>query len=135
MVARLENWPMELSSFLQEKQNEPFAWGRNDCLTFVAQALFCITGNDYYYEYSGYDSEQGAKEILESHGGIIKIIEKHFGRGTSNTLKAGRGDIAIVKCPDLMAGIVDDSGRYIALVTHEGLRRFPLEKAIKVWRV
>lgn len=135
MVERLEEWPKSLSSYLESKRMEPFGWGSNDCLTFVAGALKEITGNDYYEEYSGYSTEEGANEILFKNGGIIKIIEKHFGKGTKKVLKAGRGDIAIVKCPELMAGIVDDSARYIALVTHEGLRRFPLEKAVKVWVV
>lgn len=135
MVTRVENWPILFSSFLEERRYMPFEWGKNDCLTFVADALKCITGNDYYKEYSGYSTEEEAYQKLEENGGIIEIINKHFGNGTKNVLKAGRGDIGIVKCPKLMAGIVDDSGRHIVLVTETGLRRFPLEKSIKVWKV
>lgn len=134
MVNRLEDWPKRLSAFLDERRDMPFEWGKNDCLTFLAKGAEAMTGNDYYSKYEGYASEQEANEKLKEHGGIIKIIESYVGSGTRNILKAHRGDVAVVKCPELMAGIVDDSGRYVAVVTKEGLRRFPLEKAWRIWR-
>lgn len=134
MVKRLEDWPKRLSSFLDERRDMPFEWGKNDCLTFLAKGAESMTGNDYYSKYAGYNSEDGANEKLKEHGGIVKIIESYFGAGIRNPLKAHRGDIALIKAPEITAGIVDDSGRYVAVVTKEGLRRFPLEKAWRIWR-
>lgn len=134
MVVRKEDWAKRLSAFLDERRDMPFEWGKNDCLTFLAKAAEAMTGVDYYAEYSGYSNEEEANLKLNQNGGIIAIINKYLGGGTKNVLTAGRGDVAIVKMPELMAGIVDDSGRYIAVVSKEGLRRIPLEKAIRVWR-
>lgn len=134
MVKRLEDWPKRLSAFLDERRDMPFEWGKNDCLTFLAKGAEAMTGNDYYSKYEGYATEIEANEKLKEHGGIVKIIEYYFGVGLRNPLKAHRGDIALIKVPELTAGIVDDSGQYIAVVTKEGLRRLPLEKAWRIWR-
>lgn len=134
MVKRLEDWPKRLSEFLDERRDMPFEWGKNDCLTFLAKGAESMTGVDYYSEYSGYSSEEEANDKMKQYGGIVKIIDKHLGVGTRNYMKAKRGDVALVKIPELTAGIVDDSGRYVALVSKEGLVRVPLEKAWRVWR-
>lgn len=134
MVKRFEDWPIRLSRFLDERRDMPFEWGKNDCLTFLAKGAEAMTGVDYYEEYSGYDNESDAYKKMEESGGIVKIISSHLGSGSKNILKARRGDVALVKTPELTAGIVDDSGRYIALVSKDGLVRVPLEKAWRVWR-
>jgi hypothetical protein len=134
MVKRLENWPILLSNYLQERKDMPFEWGVNDCLTFLAKGAEAMTGYNYYNIYSGYTTEEEAYKKLEEHGGIIKIVSSYLGSGSRNYKKASRGDVAVVKMPELMAGIVDDSGRYVALVSKDGLVRCPLEKAWRVWR-
>lgn len=133
-VERLEDWPQRLSAFLEERRKMPFQWGVNDCLTFLAKGAEAMTGKDYYEIYSGYSTEEEAMERLEAHGGIVNIISTYVGPGTKQVLTGRRGDVAIVRYPELMAGIIDDSGRYVALVSKDGLVRCPLEKALRVWR-
>lgn len=133
MVKRLEDWPMRLSNFLNDRRDMPFEWGVNDCLTFLAKGAEAMTGINYYEKYSGYSTEQEANEKLKEYGGIKAIIDSYLGPGSKNILKAKRGDVALVKCPEYMAGIVDDSGRFVALVSKNGLIRVPLEKASRVW--
>lgn len=133
MVKRVENWPMVLATYLKECKDKTFSWGSHDCMAFVCKAFERLTDSDIYKDYSGYDTEDGAKEVVDRHGGMIEIINKHCGDNHSHFLKAGRGDIVLVKLPLVTAGIVDDSGMRIAVVTEKGLIRLPLNKAIRIW--
>lgn len=131
-MVRKDNWPLLFSEYLKEKYNSPFRWGVNDCLSFVAGAIQVITGEDLYKKYKGYKTEEGA--LAKMNGKTVEnIIAENFGGGHRNILQAKRGDIVLVKMPEFMAGIVDDSGQRIALVSKKGLIRIPLEKAWRIW--
>jgi len=132
-MVRKENWPLELSAFLKEKYSEPFKWGENDCMLFVSKCVEKLTGVNFYNEYLGYDTEAGAKEVLKKNNGVIGIINKCLGDGSKNPLTAKRGDIAIVKMPEITAGIVDDTGQNIAVVNKNGIYRLPIKSAMRVW--
>lgn len=128
-------WDKQLSNYLAEHEKKPFVWGENDCMGFACRAVELKTGRDIYSAYAGYTTEQGAEEVLAAHGGIFGIIEKEMGAGTTNIHLARRGDIAVIDHPGvgLMAGVVDDTGMRIAVLTPIGLRRMPLTRAIRVW--
>lgn len=132
-MVRKENWTMLLSDYLTEKRAEPFQWGSNDCLMFAAKGIEALTGENIYAEYEGYSDEIGAKEITEAHGGVEGIIRKHLGAGSRDVLKAKRGDVLICKMPQIVAGLLDDSGQYVVMVSPEGLRRIPLKMAWRYW--
>lgn len=133
VAARKENWAMLLSDYLKSRKAMPFIWGENDCLMFAAKAVEAITGESLYAGYPVYATEAEAVSILENHGGVVGIISKSLGGGGRNVLTAKRGDVAIVKMPEITAGIVDDSGRSVALIAKEGLIRVPLSKAWRIW--
>lgn len=134
MVApRFENWPLLLSNYISEKRKEPFAWGSNDCLLFIAKAFERLTGTNIYEEYLGYTTEEGAKEILNANNGVQGILTKHFGGGHRDILSAKRGDIALLKLPEFTAGLIDDSGRYALVVSPQGLLRKKIENVWRIW--
>lgn len=133
MVKRKDNWPELLSAYLSERRKMPFKWGENDCLQFASRCVERLTGDNFYEEYLGYTTKEGAEAVLAEHGGVIAIITRYLGQGTRNFLTATRGDLAIIKMPEITAGIVDDSGRNIMVVHENGIIRVPLDKAWRIW--
>lgn len=135
MVKRLENWPLLLSAYLRERQKTPFEWGKNDCLCFVSAGVAAVTGYNFQDEYLPYNDEGTALELLDLCGGVVGIITKSLGHaGTNKVLTGQRGDVVLFIAPEgETAGIIDDSGRYFCIVTANGLRRFPLKAANRVW--
>lgn len=133
MVTRKENWPSLLSGYLQEHRRKPFSWAENDCMSFVSKCVERLTGHDFLKDYPAYHDEESAKAVLEEHGGIVEIITACLGRGHRNILQAKRGDVVIVKTPEIAGGVVDDSGQSISLLSKEGLTTYPLKRAWRVW--
>lgn len=134
MVKRYKDWDKRLNDFLKERRGMSFEWGVNDCLHFAAAGVEALTGDNFAKDYPSYDTEKAAHELLENEGGVAKIITKHLGRSTRRLLTAQRGDVVIVRVPQPVAGLVDDSGRYAVCATSEGLRRYPLERAWRLWK-
>ncbi|GAB3282694.1 hypothetical protein GCM10027347_59080 [Larkinella harenae] len=132
-MVRRDNWPMLYSQYLRERMKMPFQWGVNDCMNFVAKGVEAITGEDFFTPFIGYDTEETAQEKLDVHGGVIGIISAVLGPGHRQSMQARRGDVVIVKMPDITGGLVDDSGNRIALVTKNGLIRVPLSAAWRIW--
>ena len=133
MVTRFENWPLILSEYLTEKEGVAFEWYKNDCSSFIAEAVKRITGEDFFKLYNDYHDERSAAVLLKKNGGPSGIITKCLGEGSTNILMAKRGDIVVVNEPLEAAGIVDDSGQRVAVLSKEGLIRIPLTKAKKFW--
>lgn len=132
-IKRKDDWPVLLSNFLADRGKMPFEWGKNDCMAFACAAVRELTGRDFFPGFSDYHDEKSASALLERSGGVGGIIRACLGHGERNILKAKRGDVVIVKIPEKTAGIVDDSGQRIAVVTKDGLTRLPLSKAYRFW--
>lgn len=130
---RLEDWPKRLSQYIASRRAMNFKWGENDCILFAAKGYEALTGVDYYSQYLPYSTEKQAREILEKHGGFEGIIAQHIGPGHRKILKAKRGDVVLLKMPDLTCGLVDDSGQFVVAPGKDGFKRVPLSKAWRVW--
>lgn len=134
MVIRLEGWEKRYSNFLLERKKMPFEWGVNDCMQFVSHGVEAITGNNFYDPYSNYSDENGAKDVLKKNGGIIGIINSCLGQSHSNYKKAKRGDVVILRLPEIVGGLVSDCGqKIIALHYDRGFVMVPLSKAYRIW--
>lgn len=134
MVTRKENWPILLSEYLTERRKMTMEWGKHDCMAFVAKGVEALTGHDFFKDYSDYNSAESAKTMVDANGGITGIICKCLGHnGSRNILTAKRGDVVIVKTPEVVGGLVDDSGANIVLITAQGLIKLPLQRAWRVW--
>ena len=134
MVTRFDDWVPRLSAYIADRQNMDFEWAVHDCMAFVAKCVEALTGTDFFQDFSDYTDEASAKVMLENNGGPFGIINTCLGMGSKDILSAGRGDVVVVDMPEgLTGGIVDDSGQFITLISPEGLRRVPLDQAIRVW--
>lgn len=132
-MVRLEGWERRLSDHILEHRKKPHVWGENDCILFAAKGFEKITGINTYDEYLGYGDKEGAMDILTRNGGFEKLISKHIGPSHRNKLMAKRGDICLIKTPDLCLGIVDDSGQGISCMSETGFMKIPLKYAWRIW--
>ena len=137
VMRRVEQWPLQLSRFLKERQAMPFEWGVNDCMKFASGAVLALTGFNFLQGWPDYSTKEEGDAILAGvAGGIQSIITEGLGiEGHRNLLLARRGDVVMMKLDGgITAGVVDDSGQRIAGVTEKnGLIRLPLARAWRVW--
>lgn len=134
-MVRVPEWPKKLSNYLSSMQSAKFEWGKTDCISFAVGAVSEITGVDARKEYS-YSTREGAYAIIEEAGGITSLVAKHFGSGHRNIMQAKRGDLVSIKNPEIIIGVVDDSGQKAAFISEsQGLVRVPLEKVWRIWPI
>lgn len=118
-----------LSRYIKSKKNTPFEWGVNDCVTFPADYVMELTGDDIISEYRVYSTEQEADNI--TGGDLFSMVKIKLGEPDYNVKKAKRGDVVWTEFDSL--GLVDDSGEKIAVMTKDGVRKIPLLKAVCFW--
>lgn len=132
---RVQGWERRLADFLEGQKNQPFEWGKNDCILFASKAADQVTDRDLVPEMLGYGEYDKARavEILREHGGDISgIFDKHFKRRIKAMAK--RGDIALVKRgATKAAGVV--VGRFVICKTAEGVVNVPIKDALMIWGV
>lgn len=133
-MKRIEQWQRSFSDFLDQHRQKPFKWGENDCVYFVSKSVKSLTGEDHHTQYV-YEDKDGAEQILKDNHGIIGLLTKHFGIPHKNKWLAKRGDVVIVKIPEITAGVVDDTGQNIVSVSENGIVRLPLSAACRVWSI
>lgn len=115
--------------------DKKFKWGESDCALFVAGAVDAQTGSSYLKQYQGsYNSALGALKFLKNLGfnNLEELYASMFEEVEVN--HAVNGDIVLFKEDNRMTSGIFYLGRIIAS-TEEGLKLFPLEYAVKFWRV
>ena len=141
MISRFEDWPRRLEAVLAEAEADRFEWGRNDCGLLVARAIEAMTGVDVAANLRGYLTEDGASASLHNYagGGLLEVCERLADQWELEEVDrnlAQRGDAALVSTIEgIAAGVIDLSGRHVALVSHKGLVRVPMRWAQRVWHV
>lgn len=78
-LTRKPNWPVLLALFIEEKREQPFVWGVNDCCLFSCDWLTILTGVDPagFYQLRGhYTTALSAVRFLKSVGGVESIAER-----------------------------------------------------------
>jgi hypothetical protein len=135
---RCNDWPRALALFLEEKRNEPFAWGVNDCCTFVCDWLAILTGVDPAADFRGkYSDALGAKRVLKKRGGLEAIAlraAKRWGWAPVPVREAQRGDLVLCEMPEgLAAGVC--FGAVAAFAGAVGVVTQPMTKCRRAWRV
>lgn len=139
-MARKINWETEFTKLVDISIRNEFVWGENDCALFVYRAIQTLIDLPMEEaENPDYDDEESAKEFMKefSGGGVLETAEKlaeKYKLKEVSALKAWRGDVAVV--------FVDDDyyfavciGPYFAVVSKTGFRKFPLTRAVAVWRI
>lgn len=149
-VKRHSDWQTTLDSFLRSHANTPFQWGENDCSLFAANAVQCMSSVDIADDFRGkYADEASAFALIKSVTGgawvadaIVHCAQKHGLNewtgpdGKPLPLMAKRGDLcAVSNDTNVIAGIVDLSGRYVACMSESGVVRLRLSNVVRAWRV
>lgn len=136
MTARREGWESGLNGCIESALTRPFQWGQHDCCLFAADAVAAITGRDPAEDYRGrYASAAQAARLLDRLGGI-ESLSANAGFEEILPALASRGDIALVENDgNLLLGVVDMTGRRVAVPGAQGLLFLPLSSALAAWRV
>lgn len=95
---RLKNWSTNLIELLQQRRNQPFEWGINDCCLFAADAYQAIHGIDLAEEFRGrYSNKLGAYRALKRRGynDVGDLLRAKLGEPKA-TIMPERGDLLLV---------------------------------------
>lgn len=83
---------------LEQIRNEPFVWGKNDCLTFCANYYLAKHGKDYAEQWRGtYTTELEAYRILRKEGGTEPLLTNLGFTKLDNVAMAMRGDVVLYR--------------------------------------
>lgn len=139
-LRRQPGWETALTDFLKAAAARPFSWGEHDCLLFAADWVRRMTGVDCAAPHRGkYKTARGAAGVLRRMGvADAADVPDMFAPRHEVPALARRGDIVAVPAGadgELCVGVVDDSGVHVAVVSPEGLTRYPLERAAVSWRI
>lgn len=93
---RLYDWQLRFSGFVKTRAAEPFAWGRNDCCLFAADAVLAMTGKDHAADLRGYTTAHEAQRLIEAHGGLREIVGRALGAPIPPSF-ASVGDVVLVE--------------------------------------
>lgn len=97
-ITRLPGWPERLAAFIESRRHTAFAWGRNDCATFAADALLATTGTDVLASLRGtWASEPEAAAVLARMGGLPRAAMACLGRPLRHAAAAPRGAVVLAR--------------------------------------
>jgi hypothetical protein len=146
-MKRKEAWPELLDVAIREKSSLPFAWGTNDCILFSCSVIEAMTGVDPAASVRGtYKDALGALSAITSTGattlsGMVSTLAAQQGMKEVPHKMAQRGDLVCFSQEstnpafDVVFGIVGHCGKDAVCVSDSGLKRIPVLKASKAWRV
>lgn len=129
---RLPDWPARLGAVVQQRLDQPFAWGTNDCASFAADCVLAVRGVDLLAELRGpRTTPSEARRQLQARRGV-RVLDHRLARWLPSL--AQRGDILLLRqwpCPVLAVCLGEDA---VAPGEH-GLRRARSEEAQRAWKV
>lgn len=130
---RLHDWQLRFSDFVQTRAHVPFAWGRNDCCLFAADAVQALTGIDHAAALRGYDNAIAAQRLIYARGGIRRIATDALGLEIKPVF-ASVGDLVLL----------ENAGRELLAVCNgtcalapggDGMAVLSMNAALAAWRV
>ena len=125
------DWPTQLAQFLAEREEVPFAWGANDCVTFAAAWVQLATGREVFV--AEHDSALSAAREIERRGGLLQAVSSVLGEPIDGRT-AQRGDVALIDMDGRDAlGVVQ--GIYVAGPGESALMLVGRETIKAAWRL
>lgn len=132
---RAEDWPARLAAAIERARREPFAWGRQDCALFAADAVCALTGADPAEPFRGrYDDALSAARVLSELGGLYQAMTDLMGDPLP-ALQARRGDLVLWVQTESGETLGVCCGRQFAAPGPDGLVFVALDAALCAWRV
>lgn len=128
------NVAAKLAAFINQRNCEPFKWGKNDCCLFVADWVLFATGSDVAADFRGkYRTETGAFKQLFKRG--LNDVQSVFKARLNPAIAlsyARRGDIALVEFKgEYVGGIVTVNA--VVCVGEYGLVTRPMDTVKAVY--
>ncbi|MGA9855752.1 MAG: hypothetical protein WBR29_10795 [Gammaproteobacteria bacterium] len=132
---RNQDWLKQLTTLVQERRQQPHAWGSNDCCLFAADAVLAVTGEDKAAPLRGTYSDQAqAEKIIRDYGGLEALLT-HFLGESLGPICARRGDLVLFTAPNGLDCVGVCMGTNLVCPGDERLNTFSMESAKKSWRV
>jgi cell wall-associated NlpC family hydrolase len=133
-MQRIKGWEQRLYAVTVQAMGAPHAWGQNDCVTFVADAVRELTGVDLGDGLRGtYDSPLGALRVMHKLGAnnVGDLAALYMPEVSPS--QARRGDIILASDPhDFLAVCV---GRTAVGPSAHGMLHIPMEQAVRAFKV
>jgi hypothetical protein len=96
-LTRLADWPLRLEAFVAARQQQPFAWGTQDCALFAADAVQALTGVDVAPPaLRCHRHARAALRSMRAQGGLPAIAQAALGTPIPPVL-AGVGDVLLTR--------------------------------------
>ena len=129
---RIDNWPHYFHEAVEARRQQPFEWGRNDCVMFAAACVEAMTGESPIKDLKPWKSDKTAHKRMAEVGGFEAWLDSNYKRIEWH--EAMRGDIGIM---DQSAGpiIVVSVGTGWVGPSDEGLTQSPPNAVRLAWRV
>lgn len=125
----------DLQRFLARYARQPFAFGRADCLLFLADWIIECRGFDVAEPWRGaYHGWFGAARIIHRAGGMGGLVgEAVAAFGIERTAEPRRGDIAVVRAAEGERGAIVLG----AMVARHGDRRIVVQRLpiVAAWSI
>lgn len=133
--ARADDWPERLAEFVEQRRNNGFAWGEQDCFTLAADAVVALTGDDPAKAVrNAYATEEQAEAIIGA-GGLeawVAATMAAFGAPECPPAFAQRGDMVFVAVGNQrMCGVC--LGETVAVPGVDRLQFLPVSRALRAW--
>lgn len=141
MLTRCSGWEGMLNAHIEKHLTLPQEWGKYDCCLFTCDWILACTGVDPAKDFRGtYKTKVGAYRAIKAFAGDLQgVAERIFAELNMDPvapLMGRRGDVVMVKGNGGNAlGIIDMSGRAVAVQGKDGLEFVPAVHALKAWRV
>lgn len=130
---RLHDWQVRFEAFARERAREPFAWGRNDCALFAADAVEAITGRHLCEELRGHRSAREALRVLQEIGGVRGLATAALGEPIP-ALMAAVGDVVVIQAGKREALAVCNGSSAITAGPAE-MVAVSMQQALAAWKV
>tara|TARA_X000000950_G_C13847274_1_gene632957 strand:- start:295 stop:759 length:465 start_codon:yes stop_codon:yes gene_type:complete len=146
---RVADWQLRLNAVFTKYEFSEFKWGHTDCFCFASDCIKAMTNYGPMDGFKGlYGTETEANALLQNGGvgidnnfyrynGVIGFWSAFLG-APKNIGGAMVGDIVLTHIPkhDLVAGVVNDTGRFIYLKSlGQDLIEVPIQRTRYIWGV
>ena len=129
---KLIGFPERLVAFVESRETTPYAWGSNDCATFLADAVIEVRGTDLLEGLRGSWSNQAeAQAVLDAQGGLIAFLDSKLPRRHVNYTQ--RGDVCLIRDSVGNPSLAICTGSVCAAPGPEGVERESMNKVLMVW--
>lgn len=128
---------MNLGEYLQSLGSKRRHPARHDCATLPCDWAVIQGFADPMAKWrDGYDTEQGAEQLIASAGGLLAMFEEGYRDVELRSGPPRRGDVAVISVLGFEAGSIFTGERWV-VVGERGIAFTPLpdRAVLKVWAV